>query len=117
AFVALAGYVMGAPGLLTLGLADLAGQLLLGLLGLVGLLAGGLLGLAGLLVREVAGRLGLLADETANGLGLPADDAGQHARRLRPLDGELTVDVDHPCCRPRCLHMVRQQSLLMNWQR
>src|SRR5580704_5092932 len=51
AFVALAGLVMGVPGLLALGLASLAGQFLLGLLGLVGLL-----------VHEVAGRLGLPAD-------------------------------------------------------
>jgi hypothetical protein len=87
---------MGVLGLLTLGLASLADHVLLGLLGQFGLLAGGLLGLAGLLVREVAGRLGLLADETANGLGLLADDAGQHARRLRPLDGEVTADIDRP---------------------
>src|SRR5580692_11648555 len=84
---------MGLLGLLALGLASLAGQLLLGLLGLVGLLAGGLLGLAGLLVREVAGRLGLLADETADGLRLLADGAGQRARRLRPLEGEVPADV------------------------
>src|SRR5437660_2395765 len=66
ALVALAGLVMGVPGLLALGLASLAGQLLLGLLGQFGLLAGGLLGLAGLLVHEVAGRPGLLTDETGN---------------------------------------------------
>src|SRR5690242_9229712 len=87
---------MGVLGLLTLGLASLADQLLLGLLGLLGLLAGGLLDLADLLVREIASRLGLLADETAHGLGLLADDAGQHGRRLRPLDGEVTADVDRP---------------------
>src|SRR5580704_12955161 len=40
ALIALAGLVMGVPGLLALGLAGLAGQLLLGLLGLFGLLAG-----------------------------------------------------------------------------
>src|SRR5690242_14228621 len=84
----------GVLGLLTLGLASLADHLLLGLPGQFGLLADGLLGLAGLLVREVAGRLGLLADETANGLGLLADDAGQHGRRLRPPEGEVTADVD-----------------------
>src|SRR5438034_548906 len=50
ALVALAGLVMGLPGLLALGLAGLTCALLLGLLGLGGLLADGLLGLGGLFV-------------------------------------------------------------------
>jgi hypothetical protein len=56
ALVALAGLVMGVPGLLALDLAGLAGQLLLGLSDLLGLLAGGLLGLAGLLVPSGNGQ-------------------------------------------------------------
>src|SRR5689334_5942781 len=87
---------MGAPGLLAVGLASLAGQLLLGLLDLLCLLAGGLLGLAGLLVYEVAGRAGLLADQPAHGLGLLADGAGQRSRCLGPTESEVPADVYRP---------------------
>src|SRR6185295_15535690 len=75
----------GAPGLLAVGLASLAGQLLLGLDDLLGLLAGGLLGLAGLLVYELAGRAGLLAD-----------GAGQRSLCLGPAESEVPADVYRP---------------------
>src|SRR5450631_1740744 len=79
ALVALAGLVMGLPGLLALGLAGLSCAFLPGLLGLFGLLADGLLGLGGLLVHDVADRRGHLPHDVSGRLGLVTHHAGQRA--------------------------------------
>jgi hypothetical protein len=39
------------------------------------------------------------------------------SRVLTPWDGGIRFESDDVCCRPRCLHMVRQQFLLMKRQR